>query len=145
MLPMVSQLHYVPGAFGSKKCRGMQEVTGTSGHALLPLPPGSPGQGRPPRNQRKPGELFHGPRIPWWGLHPDLGVQVLGISLCFHVAVTVCPLQPPPDSSWSLPFLPPQGALSDPLRLFIDTSLFSSRGHLDLRVLWGTQDLGASR
>ena len=108
-------------------------MSGTSGHALLPLPPGSPGQGRPSWNQRKPGKLFHAPFIPWRGCHPDLGVQVLGISSYLHVALTVHPLQPSPDSDCSLPFLPPWGALSDPKTLY-RPSLSSSHGQAWLRL-----------
>lgn len=111
----------------------------------FPYPQGHPGKEGPPGTKGNQVSSSMAPHIPWQGRHPDLGTQVLGISSYLHVAPTVHPLQPSPDSNWSLPFLPPLGVLSDPLRPFIDNSLSSCRVHLDLRVLWGTQDLGASR
>lgn len=138
MLPMVS-----PTSLESRGHLGPRSVERDAGKCQgpvvtlsFPLPPGSPGQGRPSWNQRKPGKkLFHAPRIPWRGCHPDPGVQVLGISSYLHVALTVHPLQPSPDSDCSLPFLPPWGTLSDPKTLY-QPSLSSCRGHPDLRVLW---------
>ena len=44
-------------------------------HILLPLPAGSPWEGRSPWNQRKPGEMVHACFHPWRSFYPDSGAS----------------------------------------------------------------------
>lgn len=100
------------GVWGEEVWRGVQEGDRGQWSNSSSIPPGSPWEGRSPRNQRKPGEVFHAssqlpkgfPPRPWPA--KSLGCPCLVINEALAVFFEVTSHFPSPEATATTPLTP---------------------------------------